>query len=227
MRSNFSFWRFYIIYLFILILLCVSFYLFLQPSISLKTKFGTELPAPFAGVFFFILGGWLFSIINKWSTILIINNQQLILKQLFKNKEIKVDEISKIDLLARESIGSLSNSKNVNCTAIVLKNGEKIILPDSFYANVLEIKETLRANFKELVVEPESRTALRKKTDTVFPDYEEFSGNYITSLNGILFYGMLLVSVYFILTSLSSQRFVPIFFALLYVNLLMYFVLGV
>jgi hypothetical protein len=117
---------------------------------------------------------------------------RLSVRHFFVWRRIPRTEIKFIDLLSRSKIyGGVNGHESIT---IGLKSGENLILLDTFYRNMPEIKRAIRNWYQDIVTSlPPSRQRMVSPSSHVANEAipaEKFSGNFFTGVSGILFFGM-------------------------------------
>jgi len=145
------------------------------------------------GLLFTGMGGTFTYITLKKMVVVRIYPDRIELKSLFFEETIFKEEISTIDISARENIGSMGSNRPTNAIAICYRETEKVVLADMFYRNSAELKRTLQEYFLPgagaAPLFPENidgKVPLPSGEEDVA---ERFSGNAFLSVNGITLVG--------------------------------------
>jgi hypothetical protein len=188
----------YVTFIFVLALLTISIYLISHPYLTLKGKTGHTFPAPLIGLIFLLIAFFPSYVLAKVIYLITIDTTSISIKGVFKKRVIERSEIKLIDLFSREDFHWSAGSVTIG-TRIELQNGEKFIIADPFYSNIDVIKQTLSENFKEKI-KPYNINKTAGFDKNIFEnDFEKFAGNLYSSLNGLLFFAIVLTLTIMIL----------------------------
>ena len=184
---------------FTLIFFIISVYLLFHPNLKLKGRTGDNFPAPVVGLVFFTLTGFLFYVLSKVIYLVTIDSEFINIKGVFKRRLIAPSEIKEIDLFSKEDFHWSAGLITIG-TKIELENGEKFIIANPFYWNMSIIKQALANNFEEKI-KPFKTKKPRQYTHYGFEDeFERFSGNPYTSVNGLIFLGIIIFIAFMLLS---------------------------
>ncbi len=182
-----------------------AIYLLCHPDLKLRGRSGPDFPAPLIGFIFIILTAILFYIYAKVIYLVKIDADTIYIYGVFKKRKLSITEIKSINLFSKENFYWSAGSYTIG-TRIELENGERVIIADPFYHNIGSIKQVLSESFIEkLVVNPSKKTNFPRNS-TRETDFEKFSGNPHTSVNGLFLYAMIL---FFILLFFNKKDLQP------------------
>ncbi|MHA4812269.1 hypothetical protein ACX0G9_29505 [Flavitalea flava] len=201
--SKFSFWKMYFPCLILAGFLSVGLYLVVHPNMQLRDRGGGYTRAVYPGLFFSGLICLLILLLLKRIKVLRIQPDLLLIKSLFSTTFLQKEEISSINLAARERI--YGNGGMEEAISIELADGRKIVLDESVYRNAPELKRRLRDWYGSIAKELPDQ-AMKRETAMTIPEsgesvllprlnpvsteiseMETFSGNYLSSGNMIMF----------------------------------------
>ena len=185
-------WYAYLSFFFIFIFLCISIYLLINPQLILKSKAGLNSSAAFVGLIILVLTAFLFYVVAKVIYFVTIDTDTISIKGVFKKKQISYSEIKSINLFSIENLYLSTGSMTIGIR-IELENDKKFIIADPFYSNIDKLKLALSENFKEKIMPYYTQKAERLSQTDFEDDFEKYAGNPITSFNGILFIGVILM----------------------------------
>jgi hypothetical protein len=187
-KSRFSF-TVYALFLLVAGFIAVGVFLLANPAFGSRNGVENIKPAVLPGFAVFFIGVILCYFYARRLFFLMIDPDQLILFTRFTRFTIPKTEISRIYLMGRGSV--LNNSADV--LKIITASGQSFSLPDQYCSNMTDIKATLLDAYRELIVDAPMP---REVTDfAASAGDEEFRGNHLLSINGILFYGITIVFV--------------------------------
>ena len=152
----------------------------------------------FPGLIFLFLGIYVICLIFKYLTVITIRDNSLGLKNLFSRKELLPAEIQSIALYGRKKL--MGSKYATDAIILTLKEGKKILLPDSSYSNIQEIKAALAEKFpdkiSDLPVHKEKNFVLTWHPDwTTEEGMDTFKGNPLLSTGSIVKIG---ITIFFI-----------------------------
>ncbi len=224
-KSKFSLGNVYFLSLFMGSVLVGGIYFLSHSEIILHTKFGNEMSAAYLGLLLCVLSGFYFYYALKNFKRIIITNDEICLITILKTERLSKYEIKSIDLFSRKSLGLLSSSRNVNCIKIITNNSDYFI-PDIFYRNSAEIKSSIEINFQALATQPKNIARdiqTLSATNFINKEFEKFSGNFWTSLHGIM---IVIISIIFSFLFFKSSSALLIWVLLFYLFLVFFFAFG-
>jgi hypothetical protein len=229
-KSKFSFLGVYFVSFFIVSFFCLGVYFLEHPHMIMHNKFGgTNGPVVPGSILCFGTFGILYLLFRKF-TVITIEKDKICLRNLFFRKLMPRNEIRSIDLLGRKTLFAANNPGEV--LKIDMNDGESYFLFDGFYRNMPELKRVLQDWYGD-IVSPKPVPKQKNKILQSVPTHVEiaamqkFSGNYLTSINGILFYGICTGLVWMDFTIMTSNIFVYWNILLIVMPILMcYFAFG-
>jgi hypothetical protein len=206
-RSKFSFLSVYLVFFFIVGLFSLGVYFLTHAGLVLHNRFGSTNGPLIPGAILTLGMLTLLYFLLKGITVITIEKDRLSVRNLFFRRTLLKSEIKSIDLLGRGSFFIANNSGE--SMTIEMKDGKKLSFPDGVYRNVSEMKQTLQDWYGDILLPlPARRRKAKELPIHAAPEdigrSQKFSGNYITSLNGMLFYGISLVFVRMDFSILSS-----------------------
>lgn len=225
--SKFKFVQVYLTLILIIVLIGFITFFFLHPHESFKTKFGANISGVVFGFVFLILIVFIYYPFLKNLYTIEIIGQTIFLQRIFYKKEINEDDIKRIDLFSQKNLGIISGNATTIATLIELTNGEQIIIADVLYKNIDEIKQVLSENFKQKI--QSENLVVNKKNNFVVESLGEevFAGSQFTSVNGILFYGLMSFMFFIFFISGRLQNSVGYLIRIyVFIFLMWYFILG-
>jgi hypothetical protein len=212
-KSKFGFFIYLNAFL-ITLLIYFSIYLLFHPEIFKKWNGKTSsLLMLLMSMFLLALLLIAFYTIAKLSYIIKIENKVISFRGFFLNTTINNTDIKSINLFSKEDFFWAMGSITIG-TRIELQTGKKIIIADHFYKNIDQIKKGLQENFSEKIY-LQKKSELYHTIGTILEsDFEKFSGNPYTSLNGIIIWGFF-ISIFCTLLFLNRPLVPAHFIALL------------
>lgn len=138
-----------------------------------------------------------------------IDNQGIKFTNLFQSEFIRWIDVKKIEMTGK--------SQNMNTPAettnLILNTGKRIEILAPFYKNISLIRIALEQILESLSKEDPIELKPIKEAPKVkfhgfvnYRDMNKYSGNHFLSFNGILIYGMIAFSIYFLLTFGSTRN---------------------
>jgi hypothetical protein len=210
-KSKFSFLGVYFVSFFVASFFCLGVYFLEHPHMIMHNKFGgTNGPVVPGSILCFGTFGILYLLFRKF-TVITIEKDKLRLRNLFFRKLLPRNEIRSIDLLGRKTPFAANNPGEA--MKIDMNDGESYFLFDGFYRNMPELKRILQDWYGD-IVSPKPVPRQKNKilqpvpTNVEIAVMQKFSGNYLTSINGILFYGICIGFIWMDFAMISSKIFV-------------------
>lgn len=134
-----------------------------------------------------------------------ITTERIIIKGVFKQKNIAFADIRLIDLFSKESLYWTTGGDAISIR-IEMENGEKVILPDTFYRNSHKVKKFILDNFKDKIKPYINDRHTVLSGTALETDPEKFAGNPYISFRGVLIYCLLITTLLFTITASPSKR---------------------
>lgn len=138
-----------------------------------------------------------------------IDNQGIKFTNLFRSEFIRWNDVQKIELTGK----SQNMNTPMETTNLILNNEQRIEILAPYYKNISTIRIALEQVLESLDNRGPIELKQIKETSKVeslgFVNYREmnkYSGNHFLSFNGIIIYGWIAFSIYFLLT-LDSTRY--------------------
>lgn len=138
-----------------------------------------------------------------------IDNQGIKFTSLFRSEFIRWNDVKKIELIGK----SRNRSITAETTNLDLKSGKEIDIISDYYQNMPDLRMTLRQVYQFLA--NNETVQLKHHTDTRslesvkhlnISGMNHYSGNHFLSFNGIMIYGLIAFSIYFLLTFGSTRN---------------------
>lgn len=166
-----------------------------------KAFFKTTIP-----VSIFLLSFSLYSIYYFTVTYpkVILTNGGIKFKTIYKTIFFDWQQIKEINLTGKQSMQFLFVSMPMEATSIIFNDGSKKIIWADNYRNTAHLRIALNTVKKQLnskqpvSIEQSKSKKVAYKTEAYFLSYKEFSGDLLTSMNGIIFIGWLLFILFMI-----------------------------
>jgi hypothetical protein len=203
----------------LLLLASITAYTFLHPEFYTKVKSKeSKFLISLLLLFLSIIAAYSFA---KRTFLVRIGDGAIILRGFLKTLNIRSSEIKSVNLFSAENLYGFAGYRTI-ATSIELESGKKVIITDSFYRNIPELKKALIENFGKKIILPQRHFNSHQKTEFE-TEYEKISGNPITSINGLMIIG----SLCFIALSFTSKtHLVPAHLFLLFPLAIFYFGFG-
>lgn len=195
-RSRFKIYI-YLGFLFILSLLALAFYFANQAETITNLHKRNSLSSSQGAVIMLLLAIVLFILYAIPARVIRITEKKISVKNIFKNISIPPDEIASINLFAKEY--TFTASARTLVIRIEAINRKEILINDIFYRNTAQLRKALSESFPDKIA-PYKMEKRQRSFQTGFdPETEKFSGNPHTSLNGLLFYAIVIAFVLILL----------------------------
>jgi hypothetical protein len=184
----------YVSFLLGILLLGLGIYIFSHPGILIRSKHSSKSISPAIPGIFVIISS-LISVypVVKRASIIYIEEDLIKIRFFSRSVILNAADIQSIELNARKYSSLFDAGYKISGIEIISTPGKKYFLPDKYFGSKAVLKQRLNyfcSSNKISLIEPVKKETKLKMIPAIAGE-DKFSGNYLTSFNGIFLFVMI------------------------------------